>query len=113
MPTKSDLETEVEVLKQQLAEVRAQSGNVAETLADRVNGYVGHAVEEGKARAQHAIATGRHTAETVAHDTAVRAREAEDAVSSVIRERPLLSVGIAFAAGLMMCKAGSVAGRRS
>ena len=48
MPTKNELEAEVETLKQQLAEVTGQTSNIAETVAERVNGYVGHAVEEGR-----------------------------------------------------------------
>ena len=113
MPTKADLEAEVENLKQQLAAVRDQSAEVADTFAQRVNGYVGHAVETGTHRAQAAIDTGVQSARTAAHETALCAQEAENAISTVIRERPLLSVGIAFAAGMMMCKASSVAGRRS
>lgn len=113
MPTKNELEAEVETLKQQLAEVTGQTSNIAETVAERVNGYVGHAVEEGRERAHQALEAGRQTAQTVAHDTAVRAREAEDTVTSMIRERPLMAVGIAFAAGLVMCKASSAARHRS
>ncbi|CAN0587839.1 unnamed protein product, partial [Ectocarpus sp. 12 AP-2014] len=55
MPTKSDLETEVEQLKTQLAELRTQSDEVANTLKERVSGYVGQAVESGSHRAQHAL----------------------------------------------------------
>lgn len=113
MPTKADLEAEVQNLKKQLADVRDQSSQVADTLAQRVNGYVGHAVETGTHRAQEVVDTGLQTARAAAHETSVRAQEAEHALASVIRERPILSVGIAFAAGMMMCKASSVGRRRS
>lgn len=113
MSGKTDLESEVAQLKAQLAEVRAQSASVADKLAERANGYVTHAVETGSRKAQAAYDTGVRTAQSVATDTAVRAREAEDSMAAAIRERPFMAVGVAFAAGLMLCKAGSAAGRRS
>ena len=124
MPKQKALEAEVAELKQQLAELRGQTGDVAESLTDRVNGYVERAVANGSAEARHAVATGtarardavehgRAAAISLAEDTAVRAMEAEETVADAIRDRPLMSVGLAFAAGLILCKATAVAGRRS
>ena len=47
------------------------------------------------------------------HSRRIESCEAEDTVTSMIRERPLMAVGIAFAAGLVMCKASSAARHRS
>ena len=124
MSKQTALEAEVAELKHQLAELHAQTGDVAESLGNRVNGYVGravangtaearHAVETGTARAREAVQNGRAAAVSLAEDTAVRAMEAEESVADAIRERPLVSVGLAFAAGLILCKASSVAGRRA
>ncbi len=117
MPKQKALDADVTELKQQLAVLRGETEDVVESLADRVNGYVERAAakdgEAGTAQARDAVDQGRAAVVSMAEETAVRALEAEKSVLDAIRDRPLMSVGLAFAVGLILGKATSVAGRRS
>ncbi|MEM8730231.1 MAG: hypothetical protein AAGF79_09950 [Pseudomonadota bacterium] len=112
MRSKSDLEAEVDALRQQLAALRAGTKDAAEAVTSRVKDGIDHAIDTGAGRAQAAFHAGTDQAHHLVEDAAARAVDAEEALVSLVRARPLLALGIAFAAGLVLGRATLSGGRQ-
>lgn len=91
-----NLEDEVDALRKTLDEIR---GNFR-TLTSQAGSAAGEAVEEGSRRASRA----KRTALRAVDDAGTQLRNGSGAVEEAISERPLASVGIAFAAGVVLSR---------
>ena len=100
MATEASKPADLDTLKADLADLRAEVGKLADHLSEAVRGKV----EEGKGRARGKVKEARAEAERMASDVYEQHREQLDAVAEQVRDRPITSMLAAFGLGLLVAR---------